>query len=136
MARLTNDYAFVWDDTGAVNPGEWEIYEKLVVISKQNRLQDFYTEYPALLPWAGPDDGAGYYIAYTSQVPRDTPVEGVQGNVGFLRASDLDPNINQSRQDFTDFVATRFEEPGITDGAAAHAYLINNGMWSTWELYN
>ena len=137
MARLTKDYAFVWDDEGGVEPSSgWEIYDKLVVIIAQAKLQAFYTEYDDLLPWGGPDDGEGYYIAYTSQVSRATPVDGVQGNVGFLRASNLDPDSVQSKQDFIDFVATRFAQPSITSGSAAHTYLINNGMWSTWLMYN
>ena len=137
MARLTVNYGFVWDDNGEVTAEDnVNVYGKLVVVSTEDKLQSFYTSYSSLLPWAGPDDADGYYIAYTSDAPRNTPVEEVMGNVGFLRASDSDPTLNQSKQDFIDFVALRFDDPSITTGAAAQTFLTNNQMWSTWDLYN
>jgi hypothetical protein len=140
MARVTNDYAFGYDETGeTVEPSEGiAVYGNLVVISDEGKFQFFVNNpsYDSILLWAGPSDDPagetfGYFIAYTSATSRSTPVEEVESNVGFLRASaryGLD-----GENDFVAFVNSRFGQ-STTTGNEAQQYLVANGMWSNFGL--
>ena len=139
MARVTNDYAFGYDPNGEVEPsGGIDVYGSLVVISTEPKFQFFVSNpsYSEILLWAGPSDDPsgetyGYFIAYTSADPRDTPVDDVTSNVGFLRAS---PRYGiDGENDFVAFVNSRFGQ-SAPNGAEAQNYLIANGMWSNFGL--
>lgn len=137
MARVTKDFAFGYDAGQEVeNSSGITRYGSLVVISTEAAYQDFLDNYSEILLWAAPSDDPegeeyGYFIAYTSEEPRSTPVEGVESNVGFLRASsEYGPSGETA---FVEFVNSRFSY-GSESGSAAQSSLTANGMWSNFGL--
>lgn len=139
MPRITNNYAFGYDLDGTVEPTEGiAVYENLVVISSEPKFQFFVSNpaYSEILLWAGPSDDPlgetyGYFIAYTSEEPRTTPVDDVTSNVGFLRASVRYGEDGEN--EFVDFVNSRFGQSTL-NGAEAQSFLNANGMWSNFGL--
>ncbi len=141
MARVTKDYAFGYDNAGVYENGSIPgvvRYGDLVVISSDTAFQLFVTNetYSDILLWAAPSDDPdgeyfGYFIAYTSSEPRSTPVEEVDSNVGFLRASNRYGVDGEN--DLLNFINSRFEDGGES-GAQCQAFLTENGMWSNFGL--
>ena len=139
MARVTNDYAFGYDQESVVEPQTGiDVYGNLVVISDEGKFQEIVNNesYSSILLWAGPSDDPagdtfGYFIAYTSEEPRTTPVEGVTSNVGFLRASVR--YGTEGENEFVAFVNSRFGQD-TPNGTEAQNYLVANGMWSNFGL--
>lgn len=139
MARVTKDYAFGYDQESVVEPGSGiAVYNSLVVISTETKFQEFINNetYSGVLLWAGPSDDPagetfGYFIAYTDETARSTPVDDVDSNVGFLRASSQYGPDGEA--EFVAFVNSRFNQ-STTTGSEAQNYLTTNGMWSNFGL--